>query len=562
MCSRGRVRRLAAAHDRGAPISATQAHPQPGNTRDGDAASVEDRERSRRVLLVYPEFPDTYWSFRHALAFVGKRSAFAPLGLMTVSAMLPPSWERRLVDMNVHRLTDADLDWADMVFVSGMLLQKKSLTDVVARAKRLGKPVAAGGPITSADRQAVGNADHVFVGEAETTIPEFLADLAANEAKPLYEAGERPSLALTPVADFGLADMRYYSSMSIQYSRGCPFQCEFCDIIEIYGRVPRTKTNDQVLAELDALREAGWRGGVFIVDDNFIGHKKNVKQLLPALAEWSERHGRPFTFLTEASVNLADDDALLDLMRSAGFYRVFLGIETPVAESLQEAQKKQNTKRDLVDSVHKIQSYGIEVMAGFIVGFDNDPDDIFERQVEFIRESAIPMAMVGLLSALPGTQLSRRLEREGRLLTQSTGDNTDGSLDFVPKMDAARLVAGYKSILEAIYEPGAYYRRSLDCLGRVQWTHSFSPPLRPSDLVTLLRVVTTLGVRDGARREFWRYLSRVLRDHRGKLEYALRLAAMGYHFRKHTQTVIASGSPAGGRGKTGNLAAQPVPDSA
>ena len=363
-----------------------------------------------------------------------------------------------------------------------------------------------------------------------------MRDVERGAAKRIYQAAERPALSAAPIPDFQLADLRRYSAMSVQYSRGCPFQCEFCDIIEIYGRVPRTKSNEQMLAELDALFNLGWRGMVFIVDDNFIGNKRNVKRLLPALADWSERHGRPFSFITEASVNLAEDEELLDGMRRAGFRRVFLGIETPVEASLKEAQKGQNMRRDLLDSVRRIQSYGMEVMAGFIVGFDNDPDDIFERQMEFIRESAIPLAMVGLLTALPDTQLWRRLEREGRLLLESTGNNTDGSLNFVPKMDATRLIDGYKLIMRTIYSPGEYYQRALNCLERVV---AGAPETRrngvASDVVTLARIVLALGVRDRARGEFWRYLRCALTRHREKFAEAVRLAAVGYHFRKLTE---------------------------
>src|SRR5205085_2392123 len=292
-------------------------------------------------------------------------------------------------------------------------------------------------------------------------------DLERGAARHVYQAAERPALTATPIPHFQLTELNRYNAMSVQYSRGCPFSCEFCDIIEIYGRVPRTKTNAQMLAELDALRATGWRGLVFIVDDNFIGNKRNVRALLPDLIAWSERHGQPFSFITEASVNLAEDDALLELMRRANFRRVFLGIETPVEESLKEAQKGQNTRRDLLESVRKIQAYGLEVMAGFIVGFDHDPEDIFERQINFIRESAIPLAMVGLLTALPNTQLWRRLEREGRLLQESTGNNTDGSLNFIPRMDTARLIEGYQRILRTIYSPAEYYRRALECLSRL-----------------------------------------------------------------------------------------------
>jgi radical SAM superfamily enzyme YgiQ (UPF0313 family) len=489
-----------------------------------------------KTLLIYPEFPDTYWSFRHALSFEGKRSAYPPLGLLTVSAMLPDTWERRLVDMNIQPLKPSDIRWADVVFASAMLVQKDSLRRAVELCKAEGKRVVIGGPYVTTGKEHLPQVDHIFLGEAETTLPEFIRDLDRGEPKRIYQAAERPALSATPIPDFHLADLRRYSAMPVQYSRGCPFQCEFCDIIEIYGRVPRTKSNEQMLAELDALFSLGWRGTVFIVDDNFIGNKRNVKRLLPVLADWSERHGRPFSFITEASVNLAEDDELLDGMRRAHFRRVFLGIETPVEASLKEAQKGQNMRRNLLDSVRKIQSYGMEVMAGFIVGFDNDPDDIFERQIEFIRESAIPLAMVGLLTALPDTQLWRRLEREGRLLVESTGNNTDCSLNFVPKMDATRLIEGYKSIMRAIYSPREYYQRALDCLERVvagapeAQRNSFA-----NDVLTLFRVMLALGVRDRARGEFWRYFRRALTRHREKFADAIRLAAVGYHFRKLTE---------------------------
>jgi radical SAM superfamily enzyme YgiQ (UPF0313 family) len=485
-----------------------------------------------KVLLVNPEFPDTYWSFRHALPFEHKRCAFPPLGLLTVSALLPKSWERRLVDLNVSTLKSSAIEWADMVFVTGMLVQKDSVHEVVTRCKQLGKRVVLGGPYVTTTIEDLPAVDHIFLGEAETTLPQFIADLERGETKRSYKAIERPPLAATPVADFSLVDMRRYSAMSVQYSRGCPFNCEFCDIIEIYGRVPRTKSTQQMLAEFDALRNLGWRGTVFIVDDNFIGNKKNVRRLLPELTEWQERNGHPFSLLTEASINLADDDELLGEMQRCGFRRVFLGIETPVEESLKEAQKSQN-RGNLLESVKKIQSYGMEVMAGFIVGFDNDPEDIFERQIDFIRESAIPLAMVGLLTALPDTQLWRRLEKEGRLLGESSGNNTNCALNFVPKMDAARLVAGYQSIMRTIYKPSEYYQRALDSLKRT--TQEFPEPVRVkivSGVASFVRLIVKLGVIDGERREFWRFLAHTLRRHREQLPQSMRLAAMGYHFRK------------------------------
>ncbi|MGH9969259.1 MAG: B12-binding domain-containing radical SAM protein, partial [Pyrinomonadaceae bacterium] len=370
-----------------------------------------------------------------------------------------------------------------------------------------------------------------------TTLPQFVQDLERGEAKRLYQAPERPALALTPVPDFNLAEVKHYAAMSVQYSRGCPFQCEFCDIIEIYGRVPRTKSNEQMLAELDELKRVGWRGTVFIVDDNFIGNKRNVKKLVPELNAWQEKNGRPFSFLTEASVNLADDDDLLDSMRSAGFRSVFLGIETPVEESLKEAQKSQN-RGNLLAAVKKIQSYGMEVMAGFIVGFDNDPDDIFDRQIRFIRESAIPLAMVGLLTALPDTQLWRRLKKEGRLLAESTGNNTSSSLNFVTKMDPSRLVEGYRSVLSTIYDSKEYYQRALDCLQRV--SKAGPEPNFYSltcGVMALTRIVVKLGIIDGERREFWRFFRRSLAEHRQSFAHSMRLAAMGYHFRKVNESI-------------------------
>jgi radical SAM superfamily enzyme YgiQ (UPF0313 family) len=485
-----------------------------------------------KVLLINPEYPDTYWSFRHALPFEGTRSAFPPLGLLTVSALLPPSWERRLVDLNVQSLRSRDIEWADMVFATAMLVQKDSLREVVKRCKAHGKRVVLGGPYVTTTVEELPDADHIFLGEAETTLPQFVEDLARGEAKRTYQATERPPLSATPLAHFKLANIKRYSAMSVQYSRGCPFSCEFCDIIEIYGRIPRTKSNQQMLAEFDALRDLGWRGTVFIVDDNFIGNKKNVRTLLPEIAKWQKANGNPFSLMTESSVNLADDEPLLESMRDAGFRSVFVGIETPVEESLKEAQKSQN-RGNLLDSVRKIQSYGMEVMAGFIVGFDNDPEDIFERQIEFIRQSAIPLAMVGLLNALPDTQLWRRLEREGRLLGEASGNNTVCTFNFKTRMDPALLIQGYQTIMRTIYSPREFYERSLQSMRRT--ARSLAEPQRYNPIKTLIsftRLMLKLGVLDRERREFWRFFTHTLVKHRQTFAHSLRLAAMGYHFRK------------------------------
>ena len=489
-----------------------------------------------RILLVNPEFPETYWSFRHALPFEGKRCVFPPLGLLTVSGLLPRDCERRLIDLNVEPLKDSHIEWADMVFITGMLAQKESLHEVVNRSKQLGKRIVLGGPYVTSTIEGLPYADHIFQGEAETTLPQFFEDLKRDETKRTYKAPERPPLSITPIPDFGLVDLKKYSNMSVQYSRGCPFSCEFCDIIEIYGRSPRTKSNQQILAEFDALYRLGWRGPLFIVDDNFIGNKKNVRLLLPDMIAWQKKNGFPFSLLTEASVNLADDDDLLVAMKEAGFRRVFLGIETPVEESLKEAQKTQN-RGNLLNSVRKIQNRGMEVMAGFIVGFDNDPDDIFDRMIDFIRASAIPMAMVGMLNALPDTQLWRRLEREGRLLgNDATGNNTLTSLNFTPKMDVEKLVNGYKQIMRTIYTPREYYRRALDSLQRTPQDVPEAHQYHGFKAVTaFLRIAFKLGVLDAERREFWRFFLHALHKHHDRMTELLRHAAMAYHFRKLTE---------------------------
>ena len=487
------------------------------------------------ALLVYPEWPDTYWSFRHALPFQGKRSAYPPLGLLTIAALLPAHWAKRLVDTNVRALTDSDLAWADVALVSAMLVQKENLLVILARCRALGICTVVGGPIASGFEELHRYADHVVIGEAEELIAPLVEDLEQGTAKPQYKATEMPSLNCSPIPDLSLIATRHYSSMAIQYSRGCPFNCEFCDIIEIYGRKPRTKSVAQVIAELEQLYCHKWKGSVFLVDDNFIGNQKNVKQLLPAMAEWNDRHRRPFSFFTEASVNLADDPELLEMMKAAGFIRVFLGIETPVEASLREAHKLQNTHRSLLDSVRCIQQHGIEVMAGFIVGFDSHPDDIFDRQVEFIQESAIPIAMVGLLQALPGTQLYRRLGHEGRLISDANGNNIECNLSFIPTMSAQRLLDGYRSILKRIYAPDAYYERVRRFLDRYHPTSHMRRSL--SDYLALCRSVLKQGVLGDARASYWKFLIDAATRYHHAFGAAVTLAIMGYHFYTVTEDV-------------------------
>jgi len=492
-----------------------------------------------KALLVYPEWPDTYWSFKHALSFEGKRSVFPPLGLLTVASLLPKTWEKRLVDLNIRQVTDADLCWADVVMVSAMLVQKDSMMGILKRCRARGLRTVVGGPISSCMSDLALYADHVVVGEAEEIVIGLAADLEGGTAKPVYQAAELPGLDSTPLPDLELIEAKYYSSMAIQYSRGCPFNCEFCDIIEIYGRKPRMKSPAQVVAELEQLYARKWRGAIFIVDDNFIGNKRKVKELLPVMAEWNDRHGRPFSFYTEASVNLADDAELLQMMKDASFDRVFLGIETPAEESLKEAQKMQNTRRSLLENVRRIQHYGMEVMAGFIVGFDNDPEDIFKRQVDFIRDSAIPLAMVGLLQALPGTQLYRRLQREGRLLIDGTGNNLDFRLNYIPRMDPQRLIEGYRSILQQIYRPDIYYARVRRFLAQYQ-PHTRQRPLTRDDIRALFQSILKQGIFSRYAFSYWRLFLSASTRYRESFGAAIRLAIMGYHFDKLTRLILGA----------------------
>ncbi len=493
------------------------------------------------VLMIYPEWPDTYWSFKHALPFEGKRSLYPPLGLLTISSLLPKHWKRRLVDTNVRRLTDADLRWADVAMLSGMLVHKQDLLAILARCRAHGIPTVIGGPVTSSVQELPQHADHVVIGEAEDLVAGLAADLEQGKAKPIYRAQELPGLDKTPLLDLDLIDLKYYSSTGIQYSRGCPFNCEFCDIIEIYGRKPRTKSPDQVVAELDQLYDRNWRGSVFIVDDNFIGNKKKVKELLPVITEWNRRHRWPFTFYTEASVNLADDAELLNMMKEAGFIRVFLGIETPVEASLKETQKLQNTRRSMLDSVRRIQHSGMEVMAGFIVGFDSDPDTVFDEQVKFIQESGIALAMVGLLEALPGTQLYRRLLKEGRILDEGRGNNMNCHLNFVPKMNPQKLAEGYRSILQRIYNPDAYYERVHRFLSEYHPAHHERHTL--SDYTAFARSIVKLGLLGDARWSYWKFLFQAATRHRHAFDTAVMLAIMGYHFQTLTRNVCRADYP-------------------
>jgi radical SAM superfamily enzyme YgiQ (UPF0313 family) len=484
-----------------------------------------------KVLLLYPEFPDTFWSFKHALKFIRKKASLPPLGLLTVAAMLPQEWEKRLVDVNVRKLQEPALAWADVVFVSGMIAQRDSAHELIARCRAAGKTIVAGGPLFTIEHERFPEVDHFVLNEAEMTLPGFLRDFECRCAKRVYASSEFPDIRQTPAPLWELADLRRYASMSAQFSRGCPFDCEFCNVTAMFGHRPRTKTTAQVITELDGLCRLGWRGTVFFVDDNFIGNQRALKEeLLPALIRWQKGH-RGIPFYTEASINLADDEELMRLMVDAGFNQVFVGIETPEEAGLAECHKRQNQKRDLIADVKHIHHAGLQVQGGFIVGFDSDTSTIFQRQIDFIQKSGIVTAMVGLLQALPGTMLYQRLSRQGRLIGHTTGNNGDGTTNFMPRMNRATLREGYRNIMGYIYAPGPYYRRVRTFLREYQ-PPKIAGSLRWQYLLAFVRASVHLGVFGHERFHYWGLLLWTFFRRPSLVPLAVTLSIYGHHFRK------------------------------
>lgn len=485
---------------------------------------------NRRVLFVYPEYPDTFWSFRHALAFVHKKASFPPLGLLTVASMLPPSWEVRLVDQNVEELTEEHLEWCDVVFVSAMIVQEAGARRAMKRAKQQNKIVVAGGPAFTAKPASFVDADHLVLGEAEPVMQQFLEDFENGAARRIYQSGARPDITKTPSPRWSLLKMKHYATMLVQYSRGCPFRCDFCDITVMNGREQRAKSPAQFIHELQTLFEAGWRGSVFIVDDNFIGNYRNAERMLPELIEWQKARGYPFRFLTEASVNLSKMSLLMTRMREANFFKVFLGIETPSAHALRECGKFQNIASDLLSSVQTIQKNGMQVMGGFIIGFDSDKPGIFRRQAAFIQRAGIPTAMVGLLTALPGTELFHRLTREGRIRDAATGNNTDGTLNYESKLPRQMLLGRYRQLFDHLYSPKIYYKRVAAFL------KYYKPSVRGksslSDVLAFFRSAWHIGILSHARHHYWWLLARTMITNIRAFPIAVELAIYQIHFER------------------------------
>lgn len=510
--------------------------------------------QKRRVLLLYPEFPPTYWGLQFSLPVIGRKSFMPPLGLLTVAALCPEdSYEFRLVDLNCGPLTKADLEWSEVVLISAMLAQKFSVVPAAARCREAGKIVILGGPYpTSTPEECLDYADVIVAGEAEITWPQLLADLERGTLQRRYAAGEdKPDLTQTPVPRFDLVRTSDYFTIPIQFSRGCPFQCEFCDIIVMFGRKPRTKTPEQIQRELSAIHATGYRGDVFFVDDNFIGNKKKVMEVLAGVQEWNQLHGQPYEYTTEASVDLAEKPDLLAAMVKARFRRAFLGIESPSAASLQETKKFQNLRSSIEDSVNTIAAAGINVMAGFIVGFDSDPQEIYDLQIEMISRLPIPLAMVARLQAAPGTPLWTRMERDGRLTHERQETHVPGRVgesNIIPLGPPEELLRGYQRVLESIYTPQAYF-------GRV-WRANRTAP-RPGGFwagvqavraqlsisreygTSFGRVLSFFGkLRPAFRREALRLLLRLIWRRPDRLGLYLGYVILGHHMYTFTHRVV------------------------
>ena len=484
-----------------------------------------------KILMIYPEFPITFWSYKHALNLINIKSLLQPLGFQTIAALFPTEWERRLVDLNVTELFDADLEWADYVFISAMAIQEESVKKIISRCKELEVKIVAGGPLFTGEYEQFDDVDHFILNEAELTLPPFISDIEQNTLKRIYSTSEFFDLGKSQVPQWDIIDMDQYAIMGVQYSRGCPFKCEFCNITVLLGHQMRLKSADHIIAELDSIYKIGWRKPIFFVDDNFIGNRSRLKaELLPLLIEWHKEHPE-ITFRTQVSINIADDDELIHLMVEAGFKNVFIGIETPDVAGLTECTKKQNKNRNLIENVKHIHNSGLMVEAGFIVGFDSDTLDIFQRQIDFIQESGIVTAMVGMLQAPVGTKLYERLKREGRLLGRISGDNVDGSTNIIPKMGLEALIEGYKKILEYIYSPEHYTQRVktfLQDFNRVKGVGNKKVKLSGM----LIRLVYQLGVVDCDRKYFWKLILWTLSHRRGLLLLAIGQAVAGYHFRR------------------------------
>ena len=489
-----------------------------------------------KILLVNPEIPNTFWSLKSALKFVSKKALLPPLGLLTVAAMLPESFEKKLIDMNVTALHDSDIKWADYVFISAMGIQKNSAGTVVERCNKLKVKVVAGGSLFTSVPELIPHIDYLVLNEAEITLPDFLKDLADNCAKPVYKTDRKADMRNSPAPLWRLIDMNKYGLMGLQYSRGCPFNCDFCDVTNLLGRKVRTKTTRQVIDELENLYVHKWRGEVFFVDDNFIGKRQQLKkELLPAIINWMNKRNRPFAFNTQTSIDLVDDEELMTLMVRAGFDAVFIGIESPNDLSLAECSKMQNAGRNLVEAVKKIQRFGMQVQAGFIVGFDNDKPNVFNKLINLIQDSGVVTAMIGLLNAPPGTKLYQRLMNENRLSELPTGDNMS-SMNFIPKMNIHELLGGYQNVLNTIYSQKYFCKRIKTFLENYNFSNKVKFKMGSRDIKAFFRAMWQIGIIEKGKMYYWKLMFWSLKSPR-RLPMAIRFSIYGFHFRKMLKTI-------------------------
>ena len=501
------------------------------------------------ALFVYPKFPPSYWGFKYALEFLGKKSSMPPLGLLTIAGMFPKNYALKVVDLNIEPLTDEHLQWADVALTSTMIVQKASLYEVAERCNQAGVPIIAGGPHPTSyydniKAETDAKIDHFLMGEVEEVFEEFLTDFESGCAEEVYREKRKPDITKTPPPRYDLIDINTYGSMALQFSRGCPFNCEFCDITKLFGRVPRTKSNEQMLTEFELLYKLGWKGSMFVVDDNFIGNKRDAMRLLPAVKQWQEERNFPFSLYTEASVNLVEIPEMLDAMNESGFNMVFLGIESPNDEALLGTSKGQNTSKEeeagsyLMRAIRKIQNKGIEVTGGFIIGLDGDTE--FDSHIDFIQEAGIPMAMAGLLTALKETDLWHRLKQEERLLVESSGNNTDMSLNFVPEMPREELISEYRRVISTLYDPTLknYFARCLRLFEHMPRTRHNVRTIQKEDLRAFSQSIQKqIFSKQGL--EYVKFLIKTLKNHRGMFPEAVRLAVMGYHLEKITCHTVA-----------------------
>ncbi|MFO7929449.1 MAG: radical SAM protein [Candidatus Humimicrobiaceae bacterium] len=489
-----------------------------------------------KILLIYPKYENTFWNVKEVLKLVGKKAPYPPLGLLTVAAMLPKQWEKKVIDVNCRKLEEEHIKWADYVLISSIVGQKQSTKKILDKVQEIGKPVIAGGSLFTTGWQEFSNADAIVLGESEEIMPALVKDMKNNSLKKIYSKEKFPAIDKTPIPEWDLINLSNYNSVCIQLCRGCPYNCEFCDVVHLNGRKPRIKSKEQIIAELDSVYNLGWRAGVFFVDDNFIGNKATLKkQILPAIIEWQKERGYPFTLSTQVSINLSDDQELMELMIDAGFATVFIGIETPDPDGLEECGKYHNKDRNLLESVKKMQNMGFEVNAGFILGFDSDKETIFQNQIDFIQNSGIVAAMVGLLNVSPKSRLYKRLKKANRLVDEKEKSNKNKSelhdLNFIPKMEASTLINGYKDVLTTIYSPRFYFARIKTFLREYKPKKKKPPKISFYHIRGLLSSLWFMGIKENGRHYYWSLILWSIFKRPTLLPYAIALPLGLLHFK-------------------------------